>query len=90
MNYFGILCKTFFADLVLVRVYKHPRVDDIFKYRPINSDDVKAKDPQNLDDWRRPDQDGNLKSIKIYATESFFLNISVERRQLINIASFVN
>ena len=58
--------KTFFADLVLVRIYESPTHDNLFKYRPINSDG-QAADGEDVQGWKTP-VDGRLKSIRLYAT----------------------
>ena len=72
-----------FTELVLVQIYEHPVVegasplwDDVFKYRPIDSDRVQANDAENVAEWRRP-MDGRLRSIRLYATARFCLKKSI-------------
>ena len=66
-----------YADLVLVRIYAHPKWMDVFKYRPIASKEVEANDRTNLNDWGRPALDGELKSIRLYASSRFLIRNKV-------------
>ena len=59
------------TDLILVRIYTHPNWTDVFKYRPIASEEVEALDNTNLNGWGRPALDGELRSIRLYASTRF-------------------
>ena len=60
-----------YADLVLVRIYAHPNWMNVFKYRPIASEEVEADDKTSLAAWERPALDGELRSISLYANSRF-------------------
>ena len=63
----------YYTDLVLVRIYTHPNWMDVFKYRPIDSKEVKANDETSLNGWGRPALHGELRSIRLYASSRFLI-----------------
>ena len=70
---YALLHYYFSADLVLVKIFENPTINDeppwfdVFKFRPNSDSNVTHNDVTDLSGWKTP-KVGRMQSIKLYAT----------------------